>query len=97
MYMYIYICIYIYVYIWLLFLSLRLAIHSAHFASGRPEPSGPFPLDWCLPSAPFLQPSEEDQIVFFSCFDLHHKSPDSGERRFKSRTCKQRFDPVLRA
>ena len=26
------------------------------------------------------------QIVCFSCLDLHHKSPNSGERQYKART-----------
>ena len=37
------------------------------------------------------------QIVFFNCLDLHHKSPDSGERQYTSRTPKRRFDPILRS
>jgi len=37
-----------------------------------------------------------EQIVYFSCLDLYDKSPDSGERQFKSRSWKQRFDIALR-
>ena len=35
-----------------------------------------------------------DQIVFFYCLDLHHKSPGSGESQCTSRFCKRRFDLV---
>jgi len=41
--------------------------------------------------------SEYDQIVFFHCLYLYHKSPDSGERPCKSRTWERRFDATLRA
>ena len=41
--------------------------------------------------------SEGEQIVFFNCFTLYHKSPDSGERQYKSRTWKRRFGSALRA
>jgi hypothetical protein len=34
----------------------------------------------------FDQPSEGGQTVFFNCLDLHHKSPDSSERQYKSGT-----------
>ena len=27
-----------------------------------------------------------DEIAFFNCLDLYHRSPDSGERQYKSRT-----------
>ena len=30
------------------------------------------------------QPSVSDQIFFFNCFDLHHRSQDFGERQCKS-------------
>ena len=43
------------------------------------------------------QPSEGVQILFFNCLHVCHQSPDSGERHYKSRTWKRRFDPVLRA
>ena len=46
---------------------------------------------------PLHQPSEWDQIVFFNCLDVYHKSPDSGERQYKSRTWERRCDPTLRA
>ena len=36
-------------------------------------------------------------MVCFNCIDVHHKPPDSGGFQKKSRTCKGRFDPVLRA
>ena len=32
------------------------------------------------------QPSERDRIDFFNCLDVYHRSPNSGERRYKSRT-----------
>ena len=32
-----------------------------------------------------------DQIAFLNYLDLHHKSPDSGERQYKSRTRERRF------
>ena len=38
------------------------------------------------------EPSELDQIALFHCFDLYHRSPDSGERQYKSITRKRRFD-----
>ena len=37
------------------------------------------------------------QIVFVNGPDLHHKSPDSGERQYKYRACDRRFDPALGA
>ena len=40
-----------------------------------------------------LQPSEWDQIVGFNRLDVYHKSPVSGERQYKSRTCNRWFDP----
>ena len=40
-------------------------------------------------------PLERDQIVFFSCLDLYHKSPDSGVRQYEE--MKRRIDPTLRA
>ena len=38
-----------------------------------------------------------DQIVSLDCLALNHKSLDSGERRYTSRTKKRRSDPALRA
>jgi len=35
---------------------------------------------------------EGDQTVVLYCLDLCHKSPDFGERQYKSRTCNGRFD-----
>jgi len=53
---------------------------------------------WLLPARHSLHwHCEWDQIVFFNCLDLHHKSLNSGQRQYKSRTCKRRFDPTLRA
>jgi len=39
----------------------------------------------------------EELIVFSNCLDLYHKWPDSGERQYKRRPSKRRFDPSLRA
>ena len=39
------------------------------------------------------QPSEGGRTAFFNCPDLYLKSPDSGERQYKSRTWKRRFGP----
>ena len=39
-------------------------------------------------------PSEREQIEFFNSLDLYHKSPDSGERQYKSRTRKRGFDDL---
>jgi hypothetical protein len=30
--------------------------------------------------------SKVEDVFFFRCLDLHHTSPDSGERQYKSRT-----------
>ena len=38
-----------------------------------------------------------EQMVFYHCLDLYHKSPDSGERQYKSRTSKGRSDHAMRA
>ena len=43
------------------------------------------------------QPPELDLIVFSNCFDSYHKSPNSGERQYKSGTCSRRLGPTLRA
>ena len=43
------------------------------------------------------QPSEWDQIVLFSRPDLYHEPLGSGERPYKPRAWKMRFDPALRA
>jgi hypothetical protein len=37
----------------------------------------------------------KDQIVFFNCLGVYHKSPDSGERQNKSGP--KNIDPALRA
>jgi len=37
-----------------------------------------------------------EQIVFSNRFNLYHKSPDSGERQYKSRNQKRRFGPARR-
>ena len=29
---------------------------------------------------------KKEQILLFNCLDLYHKSPDSGQRRYRSRT-----------
>ena len=44
-----------------------------------------------------LAPAEEEQTVVFNCLDLYYKPPDSGERQYKLRTRKRRFDPALKA
>ena len=44
-----------------------------------------------------LQPSRGGANRLFNCLDVHHKSLGSRERQCKSRTCKRRFDPTLRA
>ena len=41
--------------------------------------------------------SEWDQIVLFTCLALYHTKPDFGERQYRSRTRKKRFDPSARA
>ena len=41
-----------------------------------------------------LTPSDCNQIISFSCLGVYHKSPNSGERQYKSRTCTRRFDPT---
>ena len=39
---------------------------------------------------------EVEKIVFYDCLDVYHKSPVFGEREYKSKTWKGRFDPTLR-
>ena len=48
-----------------------------------------------LPQVAFRQEPrpEPAHIVFFNRVDLYHKSPDSGERQYISRTRKMRFEP----
>ena len=43
------------------------------------------------------QPSKGEQLGVSNCLDVYNKSQDSGERQYKSRTCKRWFDPALRA
>ena len=43
------------------------------------------------------QVSEGDHIAVLILLDLYHTSPDAGERQYKSRTWRKRFDPALRA
>ena len=50
----------------------------------RRLPARNCPGETCEPSS--HTPSEGVQIILFNCFDLYHKSPDSGERQQKSRT-----------
>ena len=56
---------------------------------------GPFPAER-FAGNPCHQPSEGERIVFFSCLNSHHTSPDSGERQHKSKTFKNGFDSALR-
>ena len=42
-------------------------------------------------------PPELDQTAFFNRLDLYHRSPDLGERQFKSKTRTGQFDPTLGA
>ena len=42
-------------------------------------------------------PQNGYQIALFNRLDVHLKPPDSGERQNKSRTCRRRCDPALRA
>jgi len=49
-----------------------------------------------LARTPLLWTGQRDQTVFFNCLGLYHKTPDSGERQCKSRTCKRRVGPALR-
>ena len=37
-----------------------------------------------------------DQIFLFNCLDVYHKSPDSGERRYKLKTEMRRVGPSLK-
>ena len=41
-----------------------------------------------LPGFGATSPQEGEQIVFLTCLDVYHKSPDSGECQYKSRTKK---------
>ena len=36
-----------------------------------------------------------DQTVFFNFLDSYHTLPDSGERQYKSRNLRFRFDPAV--
>ena len=45
--------------------------------------------DWTIDDVtPDHQPTEALQITFCNFLHLHHKSPASGERQYKSGTCK---------
>ena len=51
-----------------------------------------------LPAFGFRVADEEwGQIVIFRCLDVSQKSPDVGERQYKSGSWKGRFYPPLRA
>ena len=56
-------------------LSLRLRTSLTHYT--------PSPLGQQVPLG--RQTLQGGQIVFFNCLDLYHKSPDSGQRQYKSR------------
>ena len=43
------------------------------------------------------QPSEREQIFFLTRLVVYHTLLGSGERQYKSRTLKRRFDPALSA
>ena len=55
------------------------------------------PMAPCTSGASCRQKPERKQMVFFNCLDFYLKSPDSGERQYKSRTWMMRFDPTPRA
>ena len=61
--------------------------HPARQLKNRPKPA--------RGSGRFHQPSEWKQVVFFNRVDLYHKSPDSGERQYKSRTCETQIRALL--
>ena len=42
-------------------------------------------------------PLGSDQLATFNCFNVYHKSPDSGERQYESRSRKRRSGPALKA
>jgi len=54
------------------------------------------PVNWHVHRKRGQKVPERDQLAFFNCFDSCHKSRDSGERQYESKTCKRRFYFILR-